>query len=123
MAKRTQKAGATAKFGPRYGVSVRKNSANAMRKKSQSYTCPVCQYNKVKRESVGIWICGKCNHTFTGGAWEPFTRASSANQKIVRRSMEGTLETDLVALATQAAIDFETKRAEEAGVDTDDEEE
>ena len=123
MAKRTQKAGATARFGARYGVSVRKNSANAMRKKSQAYVCPVCQYNKVKRGPVGIWNCGKCNHTFSGGAWEPFTRASSANQKIVRRSMEGTAETDLIALATQAAIDFETKRAEEAGVDTDDEEE
>ena len=37
--------------------------------------------------------------------------------------MEGTTDTDLVAMATQAAMDFETKRAEEAGVDTDDEEE
>ena len=123
MAKRTQKTGATAKFGPRYGVSVRRNAGNAMRKKSQSYTCPICHYNKVKRVSVGIWKCSKCSHTFTGGAWEPFTRASSANQKIIRKSMEGTTDTDLVAMATQAAMDFETKRAEEAGVDTDDEEE
>ena len=122
MAKRTQKAGATAKFGPRYGVSVRRNSANAMRKKSQSYTCPICQYNKVKRKSVGIWVCGKCNYTFTGGAWEPFTRASTANQRIVRRSFEGTSDTDLVALATQAAMDYEAVRAKEAGVDVDEEE-
>ena len=122
MAKRTQKAGATAKFGARYGVSVRRNSANAMRKKSQSYACPICQYNKVKRESVGIWSCGKCNHKFTGGAWEPYTRASSANQRITRRNLEGSAETDLLALAAQAAMDFETKRAEEAGVDTDEEE-
>ena len=122
MAKRTQKAGATAKFGARYGVSVRRNSANAMKKKIQSYTCPICHYPKVKRESVGIWTCGKCSHTFTGGAWEPFTRASNANQKITRRSMEGTSDTDLMALATQAAMDFETKRAEEAGVDSDEEE-
>ena len=50
MAKRTQKAGATAKFGPRYGVSVRRNSANAMRKKSQSYTCPIV--NTTKSEKI-----------------------------------------------------------------------
>ena len=122
MAKRTQKAGATAKFGPRYGVSVRRNSANAMRKKSQSYTCPICQYNKVRRKSVGIWHCSKCDHTFTGGAWEPFTRASTANQRFVRRSVEGSSETDLVSLAAQAAMDYETIRAKEAGVDTDEEE-
>lgn len=33
MAKRTQKAGATAKFGARYGVSVRRNSGKLMAKK------------------------------------------------------------------------------------------
>ena len=71
---------------------------------------------------MGIWHCSKCDHTFTGGAWEPFTRASTANQRIVRRSVEGSSETDLVSLAAQAAMDYETIRAKEAGVDTDEEE-
>ena len=71
MAKRTQKAGATGRFGPRYGVSVRRNAGMAMKKKNASYTCPVCQYRKVTRKSVGIWSCGKCGHSFAGGAWEP----------------------------------------------------
>ena len=44
MAKRTQKAGATGRFGARYGVSVRRNAGMAMKKKSAKYTCPVCQY-------------------------------------------------------------------------------
>ncbi len=122
MAKRTQKAGATARFGARYGVSVRRNSASVMAKKSKKYTCPVCQYQKVSRKSVGIWQCSKCDYTFAGGAWEPFTRASTANQRIVRRSVEGSSETDLVSLAAQAAMDYETIRAKEAGVDTDEEE-
>ena len=34
MAKRTQKAGATGRFGARYGVSVRRNAGMALKKKS-----------------------------------------------------------------------------------------
>ena len=49
MAKRTQKAGATARFGPRYGVSVRRRAGSAMAKKSRWYTCPKCHYVKVRR--------------------------------------------------------------------------
>ena len=35
MAKRTQKAGLTARFGSRYGVSVRRRAGSALRKKSK----------------------------------------------------------------------------------------
>ena len=76
MAKRTQKAGLTARFGSRYGVSVRRRAGSALKKKSKFYTCPKCHYVKVKRKSAGIWHCKKCNYTFSGGVWEPFTRAS-----------------------------------------------
>ncbi|MBT4981631.1 MAG: 50S ribosomal protein L37ae, partial [Euryarchaeota archaeon] len=38
MAKRTQKAGATGRFGARYGVSVRRNAGMALAKKSAKYT-------------------------------------------------------------------------------------
>lgn len=107
MSKRTNKAGATARFGPRYGVSVRRNSGIAMKKKKGSYTCPVCQYRKVKRQSVGIWSCGKCGHTFAGGAWEPFTRASDANNRIIRRNAEGATTADMAWIAQQKAVEYE----------------
>ncbi|MDE0857848.1 MAG: 50S ribosomal protein L37ae [Candidatus Poseidoniaceae archaeon] len=107
MAKRTQKAGATARFGARYGVSVRRNSGTALAKKSAKYTCPVCQYRKVTRKSIGIWSCSKCDHTFAGGAWEPFTRASDANNRILRRSVEGATTADMAFIAQQAAMDYE----------------
>ena len=54
MAKRTQKSGATARFGSRYGVSVRRRAGSALKKKSRKYTCPVCQYQKVRRKAAGI---------------------------------------------------------------------
>ena len=82
MAKRTQKAGATARFGARYGVSVRRRAGKALIKKSKNYTCPVCQYQKVTRKVAGIWECKKCSHVFSGGVWEPYTRATDANDKI-----------------------------------------
>ncbi len=107
MAKRTQKAGATARFGARYGVSVRRNSASALAKKNAKYTCPVCQYRKVTRRSVGIWHCNKCDYTFAGGAWEPYTRASDANNRILRRSVEGATTADMAYIAQQAALDYE----------------
>ncbi len=112
MAKRTEKAGATARYGPRYGVSVRRRAGAALAKKSRSYTCPNCQYPKVRRKAAGIWECRKCQHTFSGGVWEPYTRASDANRRIVRRSMEGATATDMTVIAQQAALEYERKLAE-----------
>ena len=37
MAKRTQKAGASAKYGPRYGVSVRRRAASVLKKRSRKF--------------------------------------------------------------------------------------
>ena len=107
MAKRTQKVGATGRFGARYGVSVRRNAGMAMKKKSSKYTCPKCQYRKVTRKSVGIWSCSKCDYTFAGGAWEPYTRASEANHRILRRGIEGATATDMAVIAQTRALEYE----------------
>ena len=39
-----------------------------------AHKCPQCGFVKVKRKSVGIWKCGKCEYTFTGGAYVPSTK-------------------------------------------------
>jgi large subunit ribosomal protein L37Ae len=39
-----------------------------------AHKCPQCGFVKVKRKSVGVWQCGKCNFTFTGGAYTPSTK-------------------------------------------------
>ena len=123
MAKRTQKVGATAKYGARYGVSVRRRAGAALRKKNHLYTCPQCQYPKVSRQVAGIWECKKCSHKFSGGVWEPFTRATDANNRVIRRGMEGATATDMTVIAQQAALDYERKLAAEADLDGISEEE
>ena len=112
MAKRTQKLGATAKYGSRYGVSVRRRAGAALKKKSKLYTCPKCHYIKVRRKSAGIWHCNKCDYTFSGGVWEPFTRASDANNRIIRRGLEGATATDMAVIASQKAIEYERAQSE-----------
>tara|TARA_B100001029_G_C14975779_1_gene402963 strand:- start:20 stop:394 length:375 start_codon:yes stop_codon:yes gene_type:complete len=121
MAKRTQKMGATAKFGSRYGVSVRRRAGAALKKKSKLYTCPKCHYIKVRRKSAGIWHCNKCDYTFSGGVWEPFTRATDANSRVIRRGMEGATATDMTVIAQQAALDYERKLAGEESVSDEEE--
>ena len=121
MSKRTQKTGATARFGSRYGVSVRRRAGAAIAKVKRSYTCPVCQYPKVKRQASGIWGCKKCGHKFAGGVWEPFTRATDSNNRIIRRSMEGATATDMAVIAQQAALDYERNLSESEADDSEEE--
>ena len=72
----------------------------------------MCIRDRVRRKSAGIWECRKCGHTFSGGVWEPYTRASDANKRIVRRSLEGATATDMTVIAQQAALEFERKISE-----------
>ena len=111
MAKRIQEGGAAAGFVARDGVSGRRNAGSAVARRSRKYTCRVCQYQKVERQSVGIWSCKKCDHTFAGGAWEPFTRASDANNRILRRSVDGATTADMAFIAQEAAMNYERELA------------
>jgi len=52
----------------------------------------------VKRQSVGVWKCKKCDYTFTGGAYVPSTKLGV----VAKRSAKGT-----VAGQTTAAITTE----------------
>ncbi len=107
MSKRTQKTGATARYGSRYGVSVRQRAGNALSRLNRKYTCPTCQYQQVTRKSRGIWHCKKCGHTFAGGVWEPFTRASEANHRVLRRGADGATSTDMAVIAQTRAMEYE----------------
>ena len=107
MSKRTQKTVATARYGSRYGVSVRQRAGHVLSKLNRKYTCPTCQYKQVTRKSRGIWHCKKCGHTFAGGVWEPFTRASEANSRVLRRGADGATSTDMAVIAQTRAMEYE----------------
>jgi large subunit ribosomal protein L37Ae len=71
---RTKKVGPTRGFGTRYGATVRKRYNKVVEGLKIAHKCPQCGFIKVKRKSVGIWQCGKCNYTFSGGAYMPATK-------------------------------------------------
>jgi len=58
----------------RGGISVRKKWTKTMQERRTHSPCPSCGIKAVGRLSVGIWRCGKCGYTFTGGAYSAKTR-------------------------------------------------
>jgi large subunit ribosomal protein L37Ae len=71
---RTKKVGPTRGLGTRYGTTVRKRYAKVVTELKKPHRCPQCGFVRVKRESVGVWKCGKCGYTFAGGAYTPVTK-------------------------------------------------
>lgn len=69
-----KKVGPTRGLGVRYGSTVRKRYAKVIVGMKQKHRCPQCGFMKVKRESVGVWKCKKCEYTFAGGAYTPTTK-------------------------------------------------
>ena len=88
---KTKKVGVSGNLGARYGSSIRKRVRELRtRQKLQIYRCPRCfsgsaSRSYVKRRSVGIWECRKCNHVWAGGAWSPQTDRGRDAKRFVRR--------------------------------------
>lgn len=68
---RTQKVGPAGKYGPRYGVKLRRLAAEVERKLKQPHECPSCGARRVKRISTAIWLCRRCGAKFAGRAYVP----------------------------------------------------
>lgn len=81
---RTKKVGPTRGLGVRYGATVRKRYTKVMIELKAPHTCPQCGFPRVKRESIGIWGCRKCGHTFTGGAYTPSTKLGVVSKRVAK---------------------------------------
>lgn len=81
---RTKKVGPARGLGPRYGATVRKRYVKVITTLKKRYKCPQCGFAKVKRVSVGVWKCQKCNFTFTGGAYTPTTKLGAVAKRAAK---------------------------------------
>jgi len=82
---KTKKVGPTRGLGPRYGSTVRKRYIKVITELKKPHRCPQCGFVRVRRVSVGIWKCGKCEFTFAGGAYTPSTKLGV----VARRAAKG----------------------------------
>src|SRR3989442_12420209 len=71
MARRTRKAGIVGRFGPRYGVRIRRRVQEIEEGLKGRHTCPRCAAISVRRKSTGVWACRRCGYVFAGGASRP----------------------------------------------------
>ncbi len=68
---RTKKVGIAGKYGPRYGLRVRRLAAEIEAGKVGRKKCPSCGFKAMKRTDTGIWRCFKCGSKFAGQAYRP----------------------------------------------------
>ncbi len=86
MARRTKKAGSIGRFGPRYGVKIRRRVLEVEEGEKGYHPCPRCSATKVKRVGSGVWQCRHCGLTFAGGAYRPIVTTSVKREAPLREA-------------------------------------
>ena len=69
MTRRTKKVGSAGRFGPRYGVKIRRRIAEIEGQGRGRHDCPKCKAHSVTRKATGIWNCRRCGATFASSAY------------------------------------------------------
>ncbi len=80
---KTKKVGSAGRFGPRYGVKIRKAVAAIEKRQRSRFICPACGSRSVKRVGTGIFQCRKCGKIFAGGAYVFETITGEEVRKVV----------------------------------------
>lgn len=71
MSRHTKKVGSVGRFGPRYGVRIRRRILEVEVDQRKRHQCPRCSAYSVKRRGTGVWACRRCGLVFAGGAYRP----------------------------------------------------
>lgn len=123
MARRTKKVGRTGRFGPRYGLSVRRRINAIEQAQFRDHRCPRCLTGRLKRTSTAIWACRKCAHKFAGGAYVPV--ASTVRREYGRRdeAPEGAPAPAAVPEAPDPVAENEVPEVEHPSIETESERE
>jgi large subunit ribosomal protein L37Ae len=87
MAKRSGQTGSAGRFGARYGRVARRRVAEIEETMRDKHECPDCGDERVERNGTGIWECGACGYTFTGGAYRPQTPAGQTVTRSIRAAL------------------------------------
>jgi large subunit ribosomal protein L37Ae len=99
-----KKVGPTRGLGVRYGSTVRKRYIKVITELKKPHRCPNCGFTRVKRVSVGIWKCSKCEYTYAGGAYTPVTKLGV----VAKRAAKGA-PVEETTKASTAAIESATE--------------
>ncbi len=81
---RGKRVGRSTRFGTRYGVAPRRRVLEIEAEARKKHPCPSCGEGAVERSSIGVWRCGRCGYTFTGGAYTPQTKVGETASRGVR---------------------------------------
>ena len=65
-----KKLGSAGRFGARYGRKIKRKIIDVEKVFKGKHKCPYCHKLGVKRLSVGIWYCSKCNSKYAGKAYD-----------------------------------------------------
>ena len=101
LGRKTKKVGPTRGLGPRYGSTVRKRYIRVTSGLKKPHKCPQCGFVRVKRESIGVWKCRKCDYTFAGGAYMPVTKLGVVAKRAAKGTVAGETATPVAAEGTK----------------------
>lgn len=87
MAQNKNVTGSAGRFGARYGRVARRRVAEIEAQMHEDHECPECGRDRVDRTGTGIWKCGFCEYTFTGGAYRPQTPGGKQVQRSLRAAL------------------------------------
>lgn len=111
MSKRTKKASMTGRYGPRYGVSIRRRVLEVETRQRGRHPCPKCAAKALQRVSTSLWECRKCGHKYAGGAYIPETPVFRTVDRAIRDALEGKTRGEEEAQAAEARKAAKTRKA------------